>query len=85
MIIFNGVTLSEGSVGVVRYARAALSALRQGPHADDVEVWLPTALAAKAAEWTGGARVRLYPAPHPRRGFVFNQIFWTNCLALHRL
>lgn len=88
MIVFNGVTLREGTAGVVRYSHAALAALLHGPHAAALEVWLPSALpdlAARAAGWGGGARVRVYPAPHPRRGFPFNQIFWANCLAAHRL
>lgn len=81
-LIFNGVTLLEGTGGIVRYARAALAALAGGPTADKTEVWLPSALAARAGNinWPGD-RIRIYPAPHPRRGFSFNQIFWMNCLA----
>lgn len=83
MIIFNGVGLCEGTAGVVRYAHCALEALRHGPRADEVEVWLPRALAGRAGSlpWP---RIRIYPGPSPRRGFSFNQIFWANCLAWER-
>lgn len=81
-LIFNGVTLLEGTGGIVRYARAALAALGAGESAERTEVWLPSALAARAGkiDWPT-ARVRIYPGPNPRRGFSFNQIFWMNCLA----
>lgn len=83
-LIFNGVTLLEGTGGIVRYARSALEALGRGGSGEATEVWLPSALAARAGEvdWPG-ERVRIYPGPDPRRGFSFGQIFWMNCLAWH--
>jgi glycosyltransferase involved in cell wall biosynthesis len=83
MIIFNGVSLIEGTRGVIRYAHCALDALRNGPHGSEVEVWLPSALVSSQNEidWP---RIRIYPGPSPRRGFSFCQIFWANCLAWHR-
>jgi glycosyltransferase involved in cell wall biosynthesis len=85
-LIFNGVTLLEGTGGIRRYAQAALAAIKQGPLASQNEVWLPSALAARAGEcdWPQD-RLIVYPGPNPRRGFSFNQLFWTHCLALHRL
>lgn len=81
-LIYNGVTLLEGTGGIVRYARSALAALAAGPAAEATEVWLPSALAARAGDidWPH-ERLQIYPGPHPRRGFSFNQIFWMNCLA----
>lgn len=83
MIIFNGVSLVEGTKGVVRYAHCVLDALRNGARGDEVEVWLPSALAdgKSSIDWP---RIRIYPGPSPRRGFSFSQIFWANCLAWHR-
>jgi glycosyltransferase involved in cell wall biosynthesis len=81
-LIFNGVTLIEGTGGIVRYARAALAALAAGPKAEETEVWLPSALAARAGNINWPIeRIRFYTGPHPHRGFSFNQIFWMNCLA----
>lgn len=83
MIIFNGVSLCEGTRGVIRYAQCALEALRHGAREEEVEVWLPSGLASRADE-ISWPRIRIYPGPSPRRGFSFNQIFWANCLAWHR-
>jgi len=86
LIIVNGVPLLEGTAGVMRHGRAALAALEHGPRAGETELWLPSALgsAAGALREKTGIRIRIYPAPHPRRGFSLNQLFWTNCLAWHR-
>lgn len=81
-LIFHGVTLIEGTGGLARYARAALTALRRGPLASEVSVWLPEALRGHRGLSRLG-EINYYPAPHPRRGFAFNHLFWVNCLALH--
>ncbi len=85
-LIFNGVPLLEGTGGIRRYAQAALAAIKQGPLAGRTEVWLPSALAARSGEidWPRDRQI-IYPGLNPRRGFSFNQLFWTHCLALHRL
>jgi glycosyltransferase involved in cell wall biosynthesis len=86
VIIVNGVPLLEGTAGVARHARAALAAIGRGPHAHEAEIWLPSALApsAGAIQAVSDLPIRIYPGPHPRRGFSFNQLFWTHCLAWHR-
>lgn len=84
MILFNGSALCGGTLGLARYARAALRALLSGPRADQVEVWLPSALATHE-DARDLPRLHVFPAPHPRRGHAFNTYFWAGCLALHRL
>jgi len=86
VILVNGVPLLEGTAGVARHARAAVAAIERGPHANETEIWLPSALAPSAGAIQAGSNlpIRIYPGPHPRRGFSFNQIFWTHCLAWHR-
>lgn len=87
VIIVNGVPLLEGTAGVARHARAAVAAIERGAHANETEIWLPSALAPSAdtVRTVSNLPIRIYPGPHPRRGFSFNQIFWTHCLAWHRL
>ncbi len=81
-IIFHGVTLLEGTGGLNQYAFAALTALRSDAKQPAIEVWIPSALRhhPKIAQL---GPVHLYAAPHPRRGFAFNHLFWVNCLSLH--
>ena len=81
-IIFHGVTLVEGTGGLGRYARAALTALRRGPLAGEVRVMMPSALRGHRGLSDLG-EIHFYPAIHPKRGFAFNHLFWVNCLALH--
>ncbi len=81
-IIFHGVTLLEGTGGLNQYAFAALTALRSDPKQPSVEVWIPSALRHHPKFSLLGS-VHFYVAPHPRRGFAFNHLFWVNCLALH--
>ncbi len=81
-LAFYGHTLLDGTGGLQRYARAAVDALRGGPLAGRFRVYLPSCRRAEAP--AGLADVaEFFPAPDPRRGFSFANLFWSNLLALH--
>ncbi len=81
-IAFNACALFSGSAGVMRFAASAADALLDGPLASRVRLHAPTCRRADVPARFRSAAA-FYPAPDPRRGTVFNNLFWTNCLSLH--
>jgi len=81
-LAFYGHTLLDGTGGLQRYARAAVDALRSGPLAGRFRVYLPSCRRDLAPAALADV-VEFFPAPDPRRGFSFANLFWSNLLALH--